>query len=510
MMKIRDIIKRLDCISVRMPKGLSGRAIAHLCHNSRVASPTCVFFCKRGALADGHKYAKSAYEKGARFFVVEREIDVPEDAAIITVKDSNEALRKIAVEFYGDPAKELRLIGITGTKGKTTVALSVYNIAVASGIKMGYIGTNGMYYNGKVFETANTTPDCLELQIALREMRKHGVTDVVIEVSSQALWQQRTYGLNFDICAFTNFYEDHIGGVEHPTLEHYRDCKKLLFTDYNAKNIVINSDCPESRYMIEGANCSNIITTSAKGDEGCDLFAANAMKAKNGIRPGVSFEMFSGVSSSVTIPEHGMDIFIPIPGIYSIENGLLAFAICSLMGLSTDFIAEQMAKLTIAGRFETVELENRPDTLFVIDYAHNGASLRAVLRSLREYEPKRIIVLFGSVGGRTFGRRAELGRAAGEDADVIILTSDNPDNEDPTDVIDGIMEGLIGVDKPIYKIPDRAEAIAKAFEIAEDGDFVLLAGKGHESYQLIRGVRVDFSEKRVLESVNAKYYLINK
>ena len=509
-MKIKDIIENLDYVSLKIPQGMIRRSVAHLCHNSRVASPTCLFFCKRGALSDGHKYAKSAYEKGARFFVVEREVDLPEDAAIIFVKDSSEALRKLAVVFYGDPEKELRLIGITGTKGKTTVALSVYNIAVASGIKMGYIGTNGIYYNGKIFETANTTPDCLELQIALREMRNHGVTDVVIEVSSPALWQQRTYGLNFDICAFTNFYEDHIGGVEHPTLEHYKDCKKLLFTDYNAKNIVINADCPESRYMVEGVDCPNIITTSAKGVDSCDLFAVNAKKAKNGIRPGVSFEMFSGDSSPVSALNRGKDMFIPIPGLYSIENGLITFAICSLMGMSSDFIAEQMAKLTIAGRFETVELENRPETLFVIDYAHNGASLRAVLRSLREYDPKRIIVLFGSVGGRTFGRRAELGRAAGEDADVIILTSDNPDNEDPSDVIEGIMEGLEGVDKPIYKITDRAEAIAKAFEIAEDGDFVLLAGKGHESYQLIRGVRMDFSEKKVLERVNAQYYLLSK
>ena len=155
-----------------------------------------------------------------------------------------------------------------------------------------------------------------------------------------------------------------------------------------------------------------------------------------------------------------------------------------------------------------IALDNRPNTLFVIDYAHNGASLSAVLRSLREYEPKRIIVLFGSVGGRTFGRRAELGKAAGENADVIILTSDNPDNDDPTDIIDGIMVGLEGVDKPIYKIPDRAEAIAKAYEISEDGDFVLLAGKGHESYQLIRGERMEFSERKILSRVNAKYYLM--
>ncbi len=510
MMKIKDIILSLDCVSYNIPHGMRGRTIVHLCHNSRSASPTCLYFCKRGVLCDGHKYARSAYENGARFFVVERDVDLPDDAAIITVKDSSEALRRLSVIFYGDPEKELRLIGITGTKGKTTVALSVYNIALARGINIGYIGTNGIYYNGKVFETANTTPDCLELQIALREMRNNGVTDVVIEVSSQALWQQRTYGLNFDICAFTNFYEDHIGGVEHPTIEHYRDCKRLLFTDYGAKSIVINSDSPESRYMIDGISCERIVTTSAKGDEGCDIFAQNTQRTKNGVLPGVAFQMFSGNGSSIPLDEHGREMFIPIPGLYSVENGLLTVAICSLMGIDMDFIAERMARLSIPGRFETVELDNRPETLFVIDYAHNGASLTAVLRSLREYEPKRIIVLFGSVGGRTFGRRAELGRAAKEGADVIILTSDNPDNEDPSEIIDGIRVGLRGTDKPVYMITDRAEAIAKAYEIAEAGDFVLLAGKGHETYQLIRGSRVSFSERRVLKSVNAKYYLVNK
>ena len=508
MMKIREIIDCLDVVSLKIPKGMRGRTIAHLCHNSRAATATCLFFCKRGALVDGHRYAKSAYEKGARFFVVEHEVDLPEDAAIITVKDSSLALRKLAVIFCGDPAKDLHLIGITGTKGKTTVALTVYNIAVASGRKMGYIGTNGIYYNGKVFETANTTPDCLELQMSLREMKRDGVTDVVIEVSSQALWQERTYGLSFDICAFTNLYEDHIGGVEHPTIEHYRDSKKLLFTDYNAKSIVINADCPDSFYMVEGVNCPKIITTSAKGNDKCDIFARDARKTQSGIRPGVSFTLFSSNSNVADIGEHGIDAFIPIPGLYSIENALISIAICRKMGIELDFICDQLAKLSIAGRFEMIALDNRPNTLFVIDYAHNGASLSAVLRSLREYEPKRIIVLFGSVGGRTFGRRAELGKAAGENADVIILTSDNPDNDDPTDIIDGIMVGLEGVDKPIYKIPDRAEAIAKAYEISEDGDFVLLAGKGHESYQLIRGERMEFSERKILSRVNAKYYLM--
>ena len=499
MMRIRDVLQSIDFTSHSVPQNMLSRQIASLCHNSRYADPTCLFFCKRGALTDGHKYAAHAYENGARFFVAERELSLPNDAAVIIVEDSNEALRKLSVVFYGDPASELRVIGITGTKGKTTVALSVYNIALANGVCVGYIGTNGIYYNGKAFETTNTTPDCLELQKALCEMRDDGVTVVVIEVSSQALWQQRVYGIKFDTCLFTNLYQDHVGGIEHPTIEHYRDCKKLLFTNYGAKNIVVNADSEATAYMLDGVECENIVTVSAQGREDCDIFARSAKKEMSGIRPGVSFEIFSGEGSSLPLGEHGESIFMSAPGLYSVENGLLVFAVCRLLGISTEFIISELSRLCIAGRFEVVELESRPNTLFVIDYAHNGASLSAVLGALREYEPKRIICLFGSVGGRTFGRRAELGIAAREGADVIIVTSDNPDNEDPMDVINDINVSLEGTDKPVYLIPDRKEAVQKAFEIAEDGDFVLLAGKGHESYQLIQGKRIPFSEREILK-----------
>ncbi len=501
-MILNDLLSNMNIVSVKRPKNVLGRTILSLCQDSRIADPTCLFFCRKGAISDGHRFARQAYNNGARFFVVERDVDLPEDATVITVADSSEELRKLSVIFYGNPAQDMRLIGITGTKGKTTVALSVYEIAKASGINIGYIGTNGIYYNEKRLQTANTTPDCLEMQKALLEMKQNGITDVVIEVSSQALWQKRTYGLNFEICAFTNLYEDHIGGVEHPDMEHYKNCKKKLFTDYNAKNIVINSDSPESRFMIEGANCERIVTTSAMGDENCDLFAKKAIKIKNGVRPGVSFELFSGINSPITVDEHGISSFIPIPGLYSIENGLLTLAICSLMGLKLEDVVDELSKLSISGRFETVMLETRPNSLFVIDYAHNGASLSAVLRSLREYEPKRIIVLFGSVGGRTFGRREELGKAAEAGADVIIITSDNPDNEDPMDVISDIHSHIKDTEKPIYLIPDRKDAISKAYEIAEDGDFVLLAGKGHENYQLIMGERVPFSEKKILKKLD--------
>ena len=502
-MRVKEILQNLNYITWKIPEDKRGRNIVSLCQNSRNADPTCLFFCKRGTQVDGHIYARNAYDNGARFFVVEREVDLPEDAAIITVKDSAEELRRLSVVFYGDPGKELKLIGITGTKGKTTVALSVFKIAEGYGKNIGYIGTNGVYYGGRVYETANTTPDCLELQKILREMRDCGVTDVVLEISSQALWQKRTYGLDFEICAFTNLYEDHIGGVEHPSMLHYKKSKKKLFTDYDTKHIVVNSDSPAAKYMVSGIEKDKIITTSAKGNARCDIFAKNVVKCKKGVFPGVSFRLLSNSDSQISINDRGVDSFIPIPGIYSVENGLLTIAICSLMGIELEFIIDELSHLDIPGRFETIELDMRPGSLFVIDYAHNGASLKAVLDSLREYEPSRIIVVFGSVGGRTFGRRAELGKAAEEGADVLIITSDNPNNEDPMNVVNDIYSAIEDKSKPIYLIPDRKQAIEKAYEIAEAGDFVLLAGKGHESYQLIMGERVPFSERRILEKLDA-------
>ena len=490
-MKLADIIKELNIISAYIPAPMRRRTILSLCHNSKYATPTCAFFCKTGSVADGHTYAYSAYLNGARIFIAERALQLPNDAAVLITPNSTEALNKLAVKFYGDPSKELKIIGITGTKGKTTVAISAYKVAVACGINAGYIGTNGVYYSGKCFETANTTPDALELQKTLREMRDDGVTTVFLEVSSQALWQDRTHGLEFDSCVFTNLYRDHIGGHEHPDIEHYKNSKKKLFTDYNTKYIIINSDSDSSQYMIDGSECKNIITTSAKGNESCDLYSKDAQKNKNGIIPGVSFKLHCGKKSPI-------DVFIPTPGLYSVENALLIIAICSKLGITPLMIAKHLSTLAVPGRFEAITLATKPNSLFIIDYAHNGASLKAVINALREYEPKRIICLFGSVGGRTFERRAELGEVAKDNADVLIITSDNPNNEDPMCVISDIRNAVGETEKQVYCIPDRAEAVKKAYEIAEDGDYVLLAGKGHETYQLVLGKRIPFSEKEIL------------
>ncbi len=504
-MKIKDILSEIEVISSYIPDAMNRRRILSLCHNSKYATPTCAFFCKAGALADGHLYAPHAYENGARIFIAERELDLPDDAAIIITPSTTAALNKLAIQFYNDPSKEIKIIGITGTKGKTSIAISAYKIALSAGIKAGYIGTNGIYYNGKMFETANTTPDVLELQKALREMANDGVSHVMLEISSQALWQERTYGLEFDSCVFTNLFTDHIGGYEHPTFEHYRDSKRRLFTEYKAKNIIINSDSEHASYMTDGVVCDNMITTSAKGNTECTLYAKNAQKSKKGMLPGVSFELHSN-NRAIADTKKAHQVFMPSPGLYSVENGLLIISVCLMLGIRLEHILRELSTLSVPGRFETVTLHSKPDSLFVIDYAHNGASLKAVIDALREYEPSRIICLFGSVGGRTYGRREELGKAASECADVIIITSDNPNNENPMNVIEDIRAAIGETDKPVYMIPDREKAVMKAYELADAGDFILLAGKGHETYQLIMGERVPFSERKILELTDLAIY----
>ena len=470
-----------------------------LCHDSRRAVVGSVFVCKSGAVSDGHGYAPAAYANGARVFIAERPLSLPDDALVCIVDDTSEALSALSQKFYDYPARELAIIGITGTKGKTTLALSIYDIGSKYGHKMGYIGTNGVLYGNFAENTANTTPDVLEIQRILRDMADSGVEYVILEVSSQALWQKRIDGLSFHTCVFTNLYLDHIGGVEHPTFEHYRDCKKALFDNYVTHNTVVNIDSPYAEYITSSSDRRTMLSVSANGNIGADIHAENIKQTRLGTSLGVKFSC-RGLGFS------GEEIFLPSPGTYSAENALQTIAVCLLLGIDSEFITNSLKTLIIKGRCETVTLMSKPDTLFVIDYAHNGASLSSVLTALREYKPNRLICMFGSVGGRTFGRRVELAEAAKLNSDLIIVTSDNPASESPMNIIDEICSHLTDFDGPVYKFEDRADAIRFAAEIAEGGDFVLLAGKGHEDYQLIRGNKIPFNEKQILLDTEKKTF----
>ncbi len=465
--------------------------IKTLTSDSRKAGKDSVFVCINGSEADGHEYVPNAYKNGCRIFVCEHAVTVPgETALVIAVPDTRKALALLAERFYGSPAKKLKLIGITGTKGKSTVAEFIYRILNDSGRKAGIIGTCGIRFGTVERTTGNTTPDALELASVFSEMYSAGMEYVVMEVSSQACLLDRIYGLHFDRAVFTNLYHDHIGPSEHPTFENYKECKKSLFR--MADISVINGDDCYAHEMISGIAPEKCLFF------GCDTESSRKVpyyRAENITRwnekgiYGMSFDC------------RGVRFYIRMPGIINVSNAMAAISVCESLGLSLTVISDKLRSATVRGRFETYESGGRT---FVIDYAHNGTSLESALRILRDYTSGRLIVLFGSVGGRTQLRRSEMGEAADRLADFCIVTSDNPDAESPDDIIDDIVLHIKHC--PYIRISDRADAIRYAVENAKRGDVVLLAGKGHEEYQLIDGKKISFSERDILGKVLEEMY----
>ncbi len=470
--------------------------VRDIVYDSRRAAADCVFVCIRGMSTDGHVFAPDAYNKGCRLFVVERALDLPGDAAQYRTDDSRAALASLSAAFFGHADRALCLVGVTGTKGKTTVASLAAQLLTAAGVETGYIGSNGIIYKDVHEPTANTTPESYELHRVFRRMVDAGVRAVVLEVSSQALFLGRVRGLTFPVTVFTNLAPDHIGPKEHPTFEHYRKCKASLFSEYQTETIVYNADDVSWKDMLAETACAKRISISLQHKE-AQLYADQIAAAQAASAPGVHFDL--------TVLGHTQSVFLSMPGAFNVSNALAALAVmgevCSRLTDLTPACVLSSAVQTLAtahvtGRLEAVPLY--PDRVFVIDYAHNGYSLTSVLQVLRAYQPKRLICLFGSVGGRTKGRRAELGRAAAEAADRLIITSDNPDREDPQAIMEEISLAAPHSEKVL--IADRGEAIAYAVRMSAPGDIVLLAGKGHERYQLIDGVKHPFCERDLLLS----------
>ncbi|MBR2479660.1 MAG: UDP-N-acetylmuramoyl-L-alanyl-D-glutamate--2,6-diaminopimelate ligase [Clostridia bacterium] len=465
------------------------KEITSICRDSRKALPNSAFFCLVGAVSDGHDYALAAYEHGCRVFVCER---TPKgfpkrDAKLILCRGitARQALADVAAEFYGHPEREMTLIGITGTKGKTTVASMIYDVLNDNGIAAGYIGTNGVRFADYRFETVNTTPESCEIYEYLSMMLQSGVGTAVVEVSSQAMKMGRVRGLTFDTCVFTNLYPDHIGGAEHRDMEEYKACKKLLFSEHCGRYAVINADSPEADEFAAEVR-DDVVRLSYAVDSNAAFRGESIELCRDKEGIGTRF-----VCRTV---RDRVECRLNFPGRFSVMNALSAISVCGIYGVGPQAAAASLAKLHIDGRFETVSFGGVD---FVIDYAHNGESLRSILSALREYSPRRLICLFGSVGGRTFTRRAEMGRVAAELADLSILTSDNPGCEDPANIIADIA-AVYREGQEFVSIPDRERAIEYAAEIAEEGDVVLLAGKGHETYQQIGLLQLPFCERDIL------------
>lgn len=456
--------------------------VTDIVYDSRKAVRGTLFVCLVGAVSDGHSYAGAAYEKGCRIFMVQRELDLPDDAVQITVSDTRSALAFASAAFFMHPARSLMIIGITGTKGKTTTASLIADILNAGGINTAYIGTTGIVINGERTPTKNTTPESYELHKAFCRMVEKGVSCVVMEVSSQAMYMRRVAGINFHIGVFTNLSPDHIGGVEHPTFEHYMECKAAMFAQ--CRYGILNSDDTHYVDMVKSARSINT-TFGIDGAVSHDISASDIKILKRGNILGTSFTCHTVIGD--------VQLELRMPGEFNVCNALAAIAVAQRMQIPADTVRDALAKATVRGRFEIVDA--LPNAVTIVDYAHNELSMRATLETVRRYQPKRLVVLFGSVGGRTKLRRGELGTVAASLADFCIITSDNPDGEAPEDIIADIEAAVAEHSCPYISIVDRSEAVRYAIENARDGDCILFAGKGHEEYQLINGEYIRYNER---------------
>ena len=488
-MKLGELLALAGLSNVN--KKYAEKQVGHVCCDSRVARGDSVFVCIRGAVTDGYLYARSAYNLGCRAFVAEYKLDLPGDAAVVICDNPRHALAELSAALFGFPSRRLKVIGITGTKGKTTTALMIAGILNRCGFPAGYIGSNGIIYDSFKHNTANTTPESCDLQRYMYEMAECGIKYLALEVSSQAIYLERIRRVDFDTCVFTNLSPDHIGGVEHPDFNHYKASKAKLFSQYNPTRVVVNSDDPNTPDMIR--ECKAEITTFGFG-ESAHITAGSITPLLSVNVLGTAFDFFSGSYKKRTT--------LNLPGDFNIRNALAAVAVCRNIILDTDKILSVLEDIKVEGRFECIDA--LPYATIVIDYAHNGVSLSSVLRTLRAYNPGRLICLFGSVGGRTQMRRRELGAIASTLCDFCILTADNPDCEDPALVIRDIASAFVPGGCDYISIPDRREAIMFAVGMLREGDILLLAGKGHENFQLIKGIKWPFCERDIVLEAVAK------
>lgn len=483
-MKLKDLLKDIDFTSDKKIEEINKIEIEDICYDSKKAGENIMFTALLGETTDGHNYIKSAYEKGSRVFLISREVDLPVDAVKILVKNTRKVLSHISSNLYNHPSKELKIIGITGTKGKTTTSNYIRAIFEAAGYKTGIIGTNGVFYGDVQLETVNTTPESYEIQKILRAMIEEDVKFVVMEVSSGGLKMNRVDDIEIDLGLFTNISKDHIGPKEHPDFEDYMHSKAKLFK--LAKHAIINIDDKHSAYMIDNATCG-ITTISSEVDSD---FRAKDIELSGNIKT-------LGSSFTCVSEDGAIDYKISSPGMFSIYNALLSIAAARHFKIEHSTIKDVLKDVNVSGRVEILPLLDYAS--IVLDFAHNEVSLKNIVDTLNHYNPKRLICLIGSVGNRSILRRKELGDVAASECDVCILTSDNPDFEDPMKIINEMSESFSDSDCILIKEADRKQAIIRGINMLEEDDILLLSGKGHENYQIIEGEKVYFSDKETAE-----------
>ena len=481
-MKLNKLLERLEYDVVQ---GTDEAEVTTLVNDSRKVEDGSVFVCISGAVSDGHKFAADVAAKGAAAVVVEKDVEVPEDVPVIRVPDTRYALALMSAAYFGYPAEKLKIIGITGTKGKTTTTYMIRSILEGVGHKVGLIGTIEAIIGDEKIPAANTTPESFTIHQYFARMVEEGCDSVVMEVSSQGLMLHRTAGIPFEIGIFTNLGKDHIGPNEHKDFEDYKRCKAMLFQQCRLG--IANVDDKYFHDIFKNATCK-VETFGFSKD--ADLRAENVQLVS---RPG-----YLGVAYHVA-GLMDFDVEIDIPGTFSVYNSLTAIAVCRHFGVPVEKIKEALKKAKVKGRIEMIKVSD--EFTLMIDYAHNAMSLESLLTTLKEYHPKRLVCLFGCGGNRSKDRRYEMGEVSGRLADLTIITSDNPRFEEPQAIIDDIKTGIGRTDGKYVEICDRKEAIKYAIQHGQPGDVIVLAGKGHEDYQEIKGVKYPMDERVLIAEV---------
>ncbi len=485
-MELKRMLVGLEGLKV---KGDLNLEISGVEKNSKEVKEGYLFVAIKGFSVDGHQYVKSAIENGATAVMIEegcdfKSLEIPDNITVIMAKDTREGLAIVSANFYDNPSTKFKLIGVTGTKGKTTTTFMIKEILQKAGKKVGLIGTIATYIGDKkIKDSDRTTPESLELQKMFKQMADEGVEAVVMEVSSQSLKLHRVDGCNFDIVLFTNFSEDHISPNEHPDMQDYLQSKLKLFK--MCKTGFTNAD------DLQGAKIPSLFPDSEIITYGIDNFAKVTARDVTITNSYVDFR--------VKIDGKNERIRVKIPGRFSVYNSLSAICVAQKFGVPAEVIKEALLEVRVPGRSEMVD--NKLEIPVMIDYAHSPESLENILKAVKSYTRGMVICVFGCGGDRDPGKRPIMGEISGKIADYTIITSDNPRTEDPQKIVDQIEEGIKKTKGKYEVIVDRTEAIKTALKKANYKDIVVLAGKGHEPYQEINGIKHPYDERVIVREL---------
>ena len=481
MKSLKEMVTRLNYSVV---KGELDIEINNLVYDSRKVTTGDLFVCISGANVDGHDYIDDVIGKGAKAVIITKEVEVQGDVTVLRVDDARIALAELSAAFFDYPADKLKVIGVTGTKGKTTTTYMVKSVLEEVGIKTGLIGTIEAIIGDEHIPAVNTTPESFVLQSYFRKMVDCGIEVCVMEVSSQGLMMHRVDGFTFELGIFTNISPDHIGPNEHASFEEYMECKGLLFK--KCRHAIVNADDEHYKDVLKDCTCD--ISTFAV-NRSADYKADDVKLVKTPGYLGIEYEVKGRVNNHFVID---------LPGMFSVYNSLTALAICDYFKVDVEKMKAALKVAKVRGRIEKVE--NTGDFTVLIDYAHNAMALESLLSTLKEYEPGRLVTVFGCGGNRSKLRRFEMGEVSGKLSDMTIITSDNPRDEEPLLIMQDIETGIKKTSGKYMMIPDRREAVAYAIKTAKTGDVIIIAGKGHEDYQEIHGKKYPMDDRELVAS----------